>query len=206
MQSWKSKFILMREGARGILRRTALIGGLADCSVKNHVSACKEIFISLAFSTVAFWLTIIVFRLMVANSHKSLLELFKVTINNGELLIFAITFIGPVLAAALGDRQGKKRFPSQDWHVYLVLIIGGLSASFFVIIKLLKSMSTPTFDVLTQIDMPLLINCSIGLAAIAICTRYLAIVYQKNMFTSDEILPKQDAQFAELYAAHRSDK
>lgn len=206
MWSGINKLILIREAARSLLRRTAFIGGLADCSAKNHISACKEMFISLAFSTAAFWLTLVILRVMVSNSGKSTIELFKLTISNGELLIFAISFLGPVLAAALGDRQGKKQFPSRDWHVYLVLIIGSLSAIFFAIIKLLTAMSTPTENVLSEIDMPFLINLSIGFACIAIAARYLATVYQKNMLTSDEIFPRQDAQFAEQYAAHRSAK
>jgi hypothetical protein len=185
------------------VRRLPVVGGLADCSAKDHLAAAKDLILALSFSTVAFWLSVIVLRALARNASKPISDILYSTIANGELIIFSVSFLGPVILVALADRQGKMQFPGRDWHIYAVWGIAITGGALFTLIKVVANLA-PDFPGLTSsLDMATLVGISIWMSAFAVCIRYLSIVYQKSMLASDSLLQRKDQQFADDFAARR---
>jgi hypothetical protein len=201
--AWEATFPFWRY-IKGKFQLLPIVGGLAYCSAKDHGKAAKEFLISVAFSTAGFWASVVILRTFKSNSNKSTLDLFLSTIGNGELFIFSVSFLGPILITSLADRKGKREFPGRDWHVFGLIALGILSALLFSLIKVLKNVPISSgIELLDTIDMHLVVQFSIWIAASAVFLRYLTIVYQKSLLTSDELMLNQDAEFARSFAAHR---
>jgi len=183
-------------------KKIPLIGGLADCTYKDHKKAAKEFFFALLFSTVTFWLSAFVLKVFRANAEKGYFDLLHSTLSNGELLIFAVSFLGPIFLIALSDRQGKREFPGREWHILALMCVASIAAVLFAQVKTAHD----TSDGLTFLNMSFVVIASYWLAGGALLLRYLTMVYQKSMLASDELMPKHDKDFARNYAAHAERK
>jgi hypothetical protein len=186
----------------GVLRKIPVISRLADCTAKDHAQALKEFSFALAFSTVTFWLSAVIMLPRKEFAGQSYWKLLANTVENGELLIFSVSFIGPIFLATLVDRPaGKSQFPGRDWHVASLCVVALIASALF---SQLKAQSAPGAPI--NLDMDVLRNLSYCLAAGAGAMRYLTFVYQKNMTTLDEYGPKGDKLFSDSYIAHAEDK
>lgn len=182
------------------LQNFPLLGGLVNCSFKDHCKAMKEFAITAIFATTGFWASVVILRSLKGNSELDIWVLFLQTIENGELFIFSISFLGPILMIALADRNGKREFPGRDWHVLALIGLGFLSALLFSAVKIRKSnLNLPEF-----LEMDFIINASMWLSAAALFLRYLTIVYHKSIVSAD--MAAQDVEFAKSWEAHRSAK
>lgn len=185
------------------VRRLPIVSRLADCTIKDHLQALKELSFAFAFSTVTFWLGAIIMMPQKLFSEKGYWELLLSTFANGELLIFSVSFIGPIFLATLVDRPaGKTQFPGREWHMAFLIIIALISAALF---STLKSQQIAQGG-LQNLDMEFLRTSSYLLALLAVLLRYLTFVYQKNMNTLDEYGPKDAMRFADSYKVHAEDK
>lgn len=185
-----------------------ILGPLVFCTTSDHAKALKEFLMSVSFATATFWVSAIVFRLFKSNADKSYLDLLQSTISNGELLIFSVSFLGPVFLAAAADPNGKNEFPGRSWHMFALIGVSGISALIFAVNKAFSSIKFPEpLGTLAQhIDTTLIVNYSLFLAATALILRYLTIVYSKSMQAPDESMRQDDISFAERFARHRGIK
>lgn len=184
------------------LRKIPLISRLADCTARDHAQAAKEFSFALGFSTVTFWLSAVIMLPQKAFAGKSYVDLLVSTVANGELLIFSVSFIGPIFLATLVDRPaGKSQFPNREWHIGLLCVVAIIASALF---SQLKAQAVVP-GAASSLDMDVLRNISYALAVGAVVMRYLTFLYQKNMSTLDEYGPKDDKKFAEAYAAHAED-
>jgi hypothetical protein len=168
---------------RSWIRQLPLVGGLADCSYKDHRLAIKEFFLAFAFSTTTFWVTLVIMSVLSLYSTTSLFDLVLKTVSNGELLIFSVSFAGPILLVAMQDRSGKSPFPGAIWHVFALWAFAVVAALIFGLLKI--QILAPDVNLGLNMDL-----------------RYTTVVYQKMLATADASGPKQDKDFADRWAAH----
>lgn len=186
-----------------VLRKIPLFSQLADCTLKDHAQAAKEFSFALGFSSVTFWLSAIIMLPHKAFTGQSYFDLLASTVANGELLIFSVSFIGPIFLATLVERPaGKSQFPNREWHIGLLCIVAIVASALYSQVKAEAVIK----GVPSTLDMDILRNISYGLAIGALIMRYLTFLYQKNMNTLDEYGPRGDKKFAENYIAHAEDK
>lgn len=186
-----------------VLRKIPLFSRLADCTAKDHAQAAKEFSFALAFSSVTFWLSAVIMLPQKAFAGQSYLDLLASTVANGELLIFSVSFIGPIFLATLVDRPaGKSQFPNREWHIGLLCVVALIASALFSQLK--AQAAVPGAP--STLDMEILRTMSYALAIGAVVMRYLTFLYQKNMNTLDEYGPKGDKKFADDYIAHAEDK
>ncbi|TFW18859.1 hypothetical protein [Duganella callida] len=185
---------------RAIVRPLPLIGGLADCSGKDHVQALKEFFFALAFSTTTFWVTVVIMSVLIDYQKASLLDMILKTVSNGELLIFSVSFAGPILLAAMQDRKGKSPFPGAIWHVYALWVFAVVAAVIFGLLRL--QTIAPSLNLNVSLNMNAIRQWSYYIFGLALFLRYTAVVYQKMLASTDASGQKQDKAFADQWAAH----
>ncbi|MBA5689400.1 hypothetical protein [Rugamonas apoptosis] len=186
---------------RAILRPFPLIGGLADCSRKDHASAIKDFFLTITFSTLTFWVTVVIMSVLALYSTATTSDMILKTVSNGELLTFSVSFAGPILLAAMQDRNGKSPFPGAIWHVYALWAFAIIAA---VIFGLLKLQVVANLNI--GLNMDRVRNWSYFVFGLALVLRYTAIVYQKMLGAADALMPKQDKEFSDEWAAHAKKK
>jgi hypothetical protein len=183
---------------RSWVRQLPLVGGLADCSYKDHRLAIKEFFLAFAFSTTTFWVTLVIMSVLSLYSTTSLFDLVLKTVSNGELLIFSVSFAGPILLVAMQDRSGKSPFPGAIWHVFALWAFAVVAALIFGLLKI--QILAP--DVNLGLNMNAVRKGSYYIFGLALVLRYTTVVYQKMLATADASGPKQDKDFADRWAAH----
>ncbi|MBO7771592.1 hypothetical protein J6352_09590 [Burkholderia pseudomallei] len=193
----------MKNWLTSILRSIPVLGRLVDCSISDHAKAAKEFVIALAFSTVTFWLTSILLLPRSNLAATPYFDLLASTYANGELLIFSVSFIGPIFLATLVDRApSKSQFPGKDWHVIFLIILAIIASALFSQVK----MQALVPGAANTLDMAIVRTMSYILAGLAMLMRYLTFVYQKNMAAIDEYGPRGDKEFAEKYIEHAEEQ
>lgn len=200
MELWhRTKFV--RQFISNLFRALPIFGGLMDCTYKHHLKALKEFFLSFTFSTVTFWLSAIVLSTLSVNAERSFADILESTMNNGELLIFAVSMLGPVLLVATTDRQGLREFPGKDFHIFLLVIIAIIAAVLYAQMKTVSTLTASSeIALIGTIHVQTVVRISFILAAIAVVMRYLTIVYQKSMHAADEIMKSEVDDFAIEFA------
>ena len=190
------------DALRWLLRPIPLIGGLADCTRKDHTAALKEFFFALAFSTTTFWVTVLIMSVLASYSTASTASLFLKAVSNGELLIFSVSFAGPILLIAMQDRSGKSPFPGAIWHVFALWAFAVIASVIFALIKVQTVVPHLNLD----LNMDAVRTGSYYIFGLALLLRYTTVVYQKMLAAADASGPKQDKAFAERWAAHADNK
>lgn len=87
-----------------------IIGYLAECSAKQHSDSIKEFFFGVVFATSTFWLSALLFLGFRVNEHVSYLTLLRSTVSGGELFIFSVGFLGPIVLTSLDDPKHARPF------------------------------------------------------------------------------------------------
>ena len=152
-------------------------------------------FIITAFATATFWLTAIFLMSSQAARANGYVSTVVSTVKSGELFIFAVGFLGPILLTALEDPKDAREFPGRLWHVFALIVIGLVATGYHSQIKagLLKG------SALGGADQEFLFEISYWIALAAVVLRYLAIVYRKSTFIPEDEIKKPETDFAEKF-------
>lgn len=160
---------------KGLLRKTPLLGGLADCRFTDHTEAVKEFFINFVFSTIPIWLGGAIIFALDRSSAKSWPMLFATvvgTVRSGELFMYSTAMVAPIVYMALKPEKGAPNFPGQMSHIIGIFIIALISVAFFSIERAGVVADTKiTFEI------------SVVLYCVSLALLYLAMVY-RNYRTS----------------------
>jgi hypothetical protein len=174
-----------------------ILGPLAYCTASHHKSAAKEFSVTVLFSTATFWLSALFLKALMANKGLSYFELIGTTVKSGELFIFTVAFLGPILITAAEDPHNAKEFPDRMWHFLALMALALIAAGFFALIKTAYSddIAKPLFD------KEFLFEASITTALCALLLRYLALVYRKQTLISEKELKNREGAFADAFSA-----
>jgi hypothetical protein len=183
---------------RWLVRQLPLLGGLADCTWQDHKAAAKEFLFAFSFSTLTFWVSVLIMSVLALYSTTSTANLILKTVSNGELLIFSVSFAGPILMIAMQDRSGKSPFPGAIWHVAALWFFAVAASVIFGLLKV--QVLAPNVNL--GLDMEAVRNGSYYIFALSLVLRYTTMVYQKMLAAADASGPKQDKAFADRWAAH----
>lgn len=175
-----------------------VFGPLVYCKWQDHKAAIKEMSTIMLFATAAFWLTSLI--LMGAEAARSLgyFHVLFTTVNRGELFIFTVGFIGPILLHTSEDKTDEREFPGRHWHLLALMLIGLVASAYHSQIK-----SAQLTDTLVQSDLDYWFHVSLGLAVVVVVLRYLAMVYRKSTFSPRTEIKAKEESFLNDYAKHR---
>lgn len=187
------------EMLRAILRKIPLFGDLADCHVSDHSKAAKEFAVITLFATTTFWFSALILLGLDANKDLHYLHMLGTTVRSGELFIFSVAFLGPVLWTALEDPVGTRPFPGKLWHTLAVLILGLVCAAFFALIKVASIPGS------FRLNAEFLFSLSLWTAGFCLLLRYLALVYRKATLRPDEAMKRGEEAFASQFVQHQSE-
>jgi len=119
----------------------------------------------------------------------------RTTVENGELTIFAVSLLGPILFLALddvpenADSPGRtKEFPGKISHMFVVVVLCLLCGALYAGIK-----------VGTDFEQSALFVTSFYIAVAAVTLRYLATAYRKETLRPDEDWKADEEDFVEQF-------
>jgi hypothetical protein len=181
---------------RRLGRSLPLLGPLAYCTAKNHLDSLKEFAVTVLFATATFWVTAVFLRAFVANRGASYLDLLQQTVDSGQLFIFAVGMLGPILIAAADDPANNKKFPGRLSHFSLLFLLGALASGFYALQLSAKS------GVGLGLDTSFLFSTSVAIALAVLILRYLTMVYRKSTVNFDPETQMKDpvSDFAKRFA------
>ena len=174
-----------------------LFGTLFKAGRKTHASALYEFIYLLVWSILPFLLAALaLYVTSEAATDKSFYELGLNTFQNGELLVFTISMLAPILYLTLHDPEQAEPFPHKLPISTVVALIILTCASLFA---LLKASAVK--------DLPFVFWLSMILTIMALVFRYLAIVYHKTRMPtlSERDLRAPQEHFVENYRRHVED-
>lgn len=163
------------------VRAIPIFGYLVDCTKKQHADAFKEFFFGVIFSTSTFWLSAIILLSLQRNNDATYLAMLRSTVNSGELFIFSVGFMGPIVLTAMDDPGNARPFPGRAWHAACLLLLSVVAVAFFALIKV-----AATEQLVPLFNYKFLVSASMWLAALAMTLRYLTIVYRKQTLANPE--------------------
>lgn len=185
------------------LGKWPVIGHLPNCTKKDHESAFNEFVPTILFSTATFWLTALILRAFKSYDNKTWLGLLYETTKSGQLFIFAVGMLGPILIVSAVDLPNAKQFPGRLGHFAVLLVLGAAASGFYGLVLLSReSFGAPL------VNAEYLYGASIAIAAFVLVLRYLTTVYRKNTqnATPEEIMKQPEKDFAsEFEARHATD-
>ena len=149
------------------------MGPLFHCTLRNHLDSLKEFFISIAFGTATFTVTAILLRGHKKNACTSYIDLLYRTMDSGQLFIFAVSMLGPILITSAEDPAKTQTFPSRAIHFTGLLFIAAVAAGYYSQYLLAREMK----DVY---DTEYLFSASVVVSVAVVVLRYLTIVYRKS--------------------------
>lgn len=159
---------MSKDAAISYLSRMWLFGTLFKTGRATHAGAFYEFIYLLLWSILPFALGALVLYVTNDDPNKNFFELGVQTFQNGELLIFTISMLAPILYLTLHDPEQAEPFPHKLPISTVVALIIVTCASLF---SLLKASSVK--------DISFVFGLSIVLTIVALVFRYLAIVYHK---------------------------
>lgn len=177
-----------------------IFGHLVYCKWPQHKAAAREWFIVTAFATATFWLTALLLMTSQTARSSGYLSTVGNTVKSGELFIFAVGFLGPILLTALDDPKDAKEFPGRLWHIFALVIIGLVATGYHAQIKRGQLSGG---GALTDSDQAFLFQVSAWIAVAAVTLRYLAIVYRKSTFVPEDEIKRPETEFADDYVKAR---
>lgn len=191
--------IAIKRWISGTFSQIPIIGYLASCGYKQHKAAMREFVFSVLFSTATFWLSALFLWALTANSGASYGDMLRSTVQSGELFIFSVGFLGPILLVAIDDPANAKPFPGKTWHLLVLVMLMLVSAGFFALTKIAH-----TSSVSISLNMNLLFSISLYTAMSAAALRYLTIVYRKQTVDPETQMKNPERQFAQRFAEHHA--
>ena len=184
---------MKKERITDALSHVWLLGTLIKIKRSTLASALYEFLYLFLWSILPFGLGGLVLYVTSENSGKNLFELVLNTFRNGELLVFTISMLAPVLYMTQHDPDGADRFP----HKLPISTVGTLvivtCAALFAV---LKAASVK--------DFPFVFELSIGLTVLALVFRYIAIVYHRYRLhpPTEMEMREQQVNFVEDFRHH----
>lgn len=184
---------MSKDTALSYLSRFWLFGTLFKTGRATHASAFYEFLYLLLWSILPFALGALVLYVTSENPNKDFFELARHTFQNGELLIFTISMLAPILYLTLHDPEQAEPFPHKLPISTVVALIIVTCASLF---SLMKASSVK--------DISFVFDLSIVLTIVALVFRYLAIVYHKVRLPSltERDLREPQETFVENFRRH----
>ena len=186
------------EPVRHGFARIPVLGPLVYCKWTDHKSAIKEMTTIMLFATATFWLTSVILMGVQAARDLGYLTVLLSTVNKGELFIYTVGFIGPILLHTSEDKADEREFPGRHWHLLALMLLALVASAYHSQIK-----SAELTKTVVQSDMDYLFYVSIGLAVLVTVLRYLAMVYRKSTFQPRVEIKGKENDFLGQYAKHR---
>lgn len=185
------------EWMRSLGRSLPLLGPLADCTKKNHRDSVKEVAITVLFGTATFWVTAIFLRVLTVNKGEGYFDLLYKTVSSGQLFIFSVGMLGPILLAAADDPDKNKKFPGRASHFSLLILMAALASGFYAFQLIAREPQGQSL-----LDTAFLFKASLVIAALVLILRYLTTVYRKSTaeFDPEEQMKEPAANFAREFA------
>lgn len=171
-----------------------IVGQLAQSSPSSHLATFKEFAVILPCATLTFWLVPIFLMLF---SNLSYGELVHSTMRSGELLIFAVGFMGPILNIAIEGPKGGAPFPGHRWHIVFLFLMVAAAVGIYAGVKAVQN-TNPN----APINVELLFTLSIILAIGAVGLRYLSMVYRNNSLRERDFKKQENDLLSEFGSKH----
>src|ERR1700692_2847508 len=98
---------MTREDYLNLVREIPVLGGLVDCSGKDHWDSLGQTTVLFLLSTMPIWLgTLIVYATGENAGFLAFKRAFYSTITHGELFMYATAILAPIFWIALSDPPG----------------------------------------------------------------------------------------------------
>jgi 4-amino-4-deoxy-L-arabinose transferase-like glycosyltransferase len=183
---------------RSWLSRIPVIGPMFLCSWKDHGSALKDFSITIAFSSITFWLSAIILSVLEKNREVPYVDLLSSTVQGGELYIFSLGILGPILLIIMDDGRKTHSFPSGTWLMFLLVVSAVICGGLFALMRTTAALDFRGLD----IDRRLAISISFWAAGGACFLRYLTIAYNKSLSKFNaEALQADEQNFKNAFAS-----
>lgn len=181
------------EKALELISKTWIVGRLFKTSSATITGAFYEFVYLFVWSILPFALGALVMYVTSEDPNKSFFLLSKNTFRNGELLVFTISMLAPILYLTLHDPESADPFPHKLPISTIVALIIVTSAALFA---LLKASAVK--------DVPFVFETSVVLTLVALVFRFLAIVYHKVRLptVNEETLRANQNSFVDNFRTH----
>lgn len=179
--------------SRGLLSHLWLIGSLFRAGRKTYAEALYEFAYLLVWSILPFVLGALTLYVVSGNTSKNFFELSLDTFRNGELLVFTISMLAPILYLVLHDPEQAQAFPHKLPISTVVTLVTITCAALFA---LMKAGAVKDGEFVFQF--------SIMLTVLALFFRYLALVYHRMRMPSmnESDLRETQTDFIKQYRKH----
>lgn len=170
-----------------------LVGALFKAGRRTYTGALYEFTYALVWSIFPFVLGALTLYVTSDEANKDFLKFTVNTFRNGELLIYTISMLTPILYLVLHDPEQAESFPHKLPLSTLVTLIAVTSAALFALMKA-HAIKDPDF----------VLQFSIVLTVLALLMRYLALVYHRLRMpdTSERDLRANQDTFIQQYSQH----
>lgn len=172
-----------------------LFGPIFYASKEDHQIAVKELLISIGLSTVTFWGTALFLLALKSSAGQGYFDLIFNTVKHGELFIFSVGLLGPIIIAISEDKDDHKK-QGRVWQVVMLTAIAIFAAGFHAQIK-----SAQFEGRSATLDDEFLFAASVVIAVFAIVFRYIALLYRRAHFPITQELKRPEKSFADSFAA-----
>lgn len=176
VKNCKAGFLWIIEFIRGV----PILGHLPNCTWKNHKDSIQEFLVTILFGTATFWMTAILLKVFISNHDIGYSSLLIRTVSDGQLFIFSVGMLGPILLASAEDPTNYKPFPGRTSHLVFIVLIGALASGFYTF-----SLASREPQVSDLLDRQFLFRMSLGIASLVVAMRYLTTVYRKSTASFD---------------------
>lgn len=175
------------------LSKTWIIGTMFRANLTTIASAFYEFAYLLAWSVLPFALGTLVMYVVSDDPNKSFLTLTQNTFKNGELLVFTISMLAPILYLTLHDPESADPFPHKLPISTVVALVIVTCASLFALQKAAAVKDTS-----------FVFTTSVILTLAALVFRFLAIVYHKIRMpqVNEETLRENQNSFIDDFRSH----
>ncbi len=189
------------EPIRHAFSKVPLFGPLVYCKWAQHQATLREMLVICVFATATFWLTAVFLMGHEVARSQGYFYLLKSTVEGGELFIFTVGFIGPILLNAGDDPKDAKNFPSRLWAIFALILLGLVATGFHSQIKAAQFKGS-----IGQGNLDFFFEMSLWVACGVVILRYLSIVYRKSTFVPQVEIKDPELNFADRYEKHVADE
>jgi hypothetical protein len=175
------------------LSKLWLVGSLFQAGRKTYAGALYEFTYALVWSIFPFILGALTLYVTSDEPDKHFINLTVDTFRNGELLIYTISMLTPILYLVLHDPEQAEPFPHKLPISTLVTVIAVTCSALFALMKAHAIK-----------DSDFVLSFSITLTALALLIRYLSLVYHRLRMPDvreRELRADQD-RFLQRYSRH----